>query len=138
MEYAWSWFSMHSAQRMQLANYFMLGATFLLAAYASLIQARNYAMAFAIALGGVALCVAFDRLDLRTRELVHIAENALRALEADLTVKTGLQVLNLATLAQHKRHRWSSYRTVLRLIATIFATLFIIGGIHAAMRWSAA
>jgi hypothetical protein len=134
LDHAWNWFSLHAGQRMQLINFFIVAAAFITAGYASTIAACQYSVSAAVAVGGVVVCLAFDRLDIRTRELVHIAEPALAKLEQRLIDRTGIPELNFVTLVDRPAKVASSYRFVVGAVTRTAASLFGAGFIYAIVR----
>ena len=68
-DYAWNWFALHAAQRMQTFNFFLVATAFLIAGYASLLE-KHRGAAFGVALLGAWLTFWFHRLDTRSRQLV--------------------------------------------------------------------
>ena len=132
LDHAWAWFSMHSNQRMQLINFFIASTAFVTAGYATCVAAHQYIVAVGVAIAGLAVCIAFEMLDVRTRELVHVAEPALAALEARLIRQTQLPELNLVENVSEPERKTISYRTVLRGITRAAGFLFIAGAVYAA------
>ena len=49
--HAWNWFVLHSGQRMQAFNFFLVATAFLIAGYVSLLEKNRWA-AFGVALLG--------------------------------------------------------------------------------------
>jgi hypothetical protein len=81
--YAWNWFAMHAAQRVQLVNFWLVAVAFLAAAYVQSEISHVRPIGAGVAVIGVVASIAFQRLDVRTRELSQIAEDALREFEDD-------------------------------------------------------
>lgn len=86
-EHAWNWFSLHANQRMQSLYYFLIAVAFLSAAYVGALT-RADIVAVSIAFVGLLLTFAFRRLELRSRELIHLGESALRKIEQEMTNKS--------------------------------------------------
>lgn len=122
--HAWDWFSLHSAQRMQLVNYFIAASAFITAAYASSISAKQYPVAVGAAAGGILLSVVAERLDARTRELIKLVEVPLRALQEGLATRTGVAALSLVELAEKPARRHGSYRSSLRILTRTLGASF--------------
>ena len=131
LDYAWGWFSLHSSQRMQLMNFLILSLALTTAAYAGAIGNKKYWVAAAIAISGALLCVVFERLDIRTRELVQVSEPTLAALETEVRRRAGLAELTFVEAIEHPRHRFTSYRAVLRVLTRVGAVLFVAALIYA-------
>ena len=131
--YAWNWFALHSGQRMQLVNFWVVAVAFLVSAF---VQARANDLIFVsigVSAAGAGTSVAFLLLDRRTRELIHAAEAALRRIEesweaTEPTSNNGL----VRSAGQHQSGRLASYYPVIQGIQTIIACLFVIAGIQAA------
>jgi hypothetical protein len=83
LEYARYFFDHHAKQRMQMFNFFLIFAGFIVAGYATIL--KEYApISSALAVVGAGLTVLFIFLDRRNEELVHITEDVLGALESDV------------------------------------------------------
>ena len=80
--YAWNWFALHAGQRLQLVNFWLVAVAFLASAYVQARSSHMTAIAFGVSVTGIVSSVAFMRLDVRTRQLVRVAENALEHFEA--------------------------------------------------------
>jgi hypothetical protein len=118
LDHAWAWFALHAGQRMQLINYFIVAVAFVTGA---------------ISAGGIILCVAFELLDVRTRQLVRLGEQALISLESCLAERANTPELNLVARAG-ARARGTSYRFVLRMLTRAGILLFICGAVVAIIR----
>lgn len=125
--YAWNWFALHSGQRMQLVNFWLVAVAFLGAAF---VQARTGNLrpvaAGVCAIGAVA-SVAFAMLDARTRQLVQVAEAALRTLE-EARIAAGADASTQLVSASHvaRSSRVSSYRFVIQGLQIVVAVLFAV------------
>jgi hypothetical protein len=133
LDHAWAWFALHAGQRMQLINYFIVAVAFVTAAYAASVSAGRNWVAGAISAGGIILCVAFELLDVRTRQLVRLGEQALISLESCLAERANTPELNLVARAG-ARARGTSYRFVLRMLTRAGILLFICGAVVAIIR----
>jgi hypothetical protein len=120
LNHAWSWFSLHSAQRMQFVNYMVVSIGLIVAAYGAALQGDHNAVAGGIAVLGVPILIAFERLDARTRDLIKIAESALSTLERRLAESSSLPDLLLVERAEHQNRWFGSYtRTIRALLAAV-------------------
>src|ERR1700722_6941589 len=81
--YAWNWFALHSGQRLQLVNFWLVAIAFLAAAFVQSEINHLTPVAAGLALIGTLSSISFQRLDVRTRQLTVTAEEALRAFEAE-------------------------------------------------------
>ena len=128
--YAWNWFALHAGQRLQLVNFWLVAVAFLASAY---VQARSDHMAsiaFGVSVTGVVSSVAFVRLDVRTRQLVQVAENALRYFEASGVAAGMDEVTELVKAAQQVRQsRFDSYRVIIQGLQLLVACLFIVAAV---------
>jgi hypothetical protein len=116
IEHAWSWFSLHAAQRMQMLNYWLVAMAFLTAAYVSALDAGASGLAATIGAAGGVASLCFHALERRTRELVGVAEIALRDLEHQLATSTSLESLRLVEASDLRMSKFSRYGTVIRLV----------------------
>jgi hypothetical protein len=86
-EYAWRYFNFHAAQRTTMFNYFVVFSGFLINACIALFQKDDY-LPLLLASGlGTVITLFFIFLERRNEELVHVAEDILRALERDVLFK---------------------------------------------------
>lgn len=131
--YAWNWFALHSAQRMQMVNFWLVAVAFLAAAFVQASTSDLPALAVGVAMTGALCSSGFLLLDLRTRELVRVAERALRNLEVErLATEPGYP--QLVSMAEAGRStRLSSYRLVIEGLQATVAVLFLAAGIHAVL-----
>jgi hypothetical protein len=128
--YAWNWFALHAGQRLQLVNFWLVAVAFLASAY---VQARSdhmTAIAFGVSVTGVVSSLAFMRLDARTRQLVQVAENALRSFEAS-GVAVGLDEVTELVRASHevRRSRFDSYRVIIQGLQLSVAFIFALAAV---------
>lgn len=123
--HAWNWFALHAGQRLQLVNFWLVAIAFLVSAY---VQARSSHMpgiAFGVSVTGMLASLAFRKLDVRTRQLVLVAEDALRFFET-AAVRDGLNDVTELVKASHemRRSRFDSYRVIIQGLQLLVATLF--------------
>ena len=131
--YAWNWFALHAGQRMQLVNFWLVAVAFLGAAFVQAEIANLTAVAVGVCVAGALSSVAFTLLDARTRELVLVAEAALRTLEDDRVAAGTHPSTRLVLAAQTARPggRRVSYRVIIRALQLTIATLFVAAGLYA-------
>jgi hypothetical protein len=133
-EYAWSWFALHASQRMQHLNHFLIAAAFLFAAYGTALP-HNEVAAIGVALVGFLTCLAFHRLELRTRELVKLGEDALRCVEDVLAGRVGIPELRLTARAEKPERKFmGTYRQAIQTLEWSIAIGFIGAAILATVR----
>ena len=129
--YAWSWFALHAGQRLQLVNFWLVSVAFLASAF---VQARSnhlVAVAVGVSVAGVVSSLAFMKLDVRTRQLVQVAENALRYFEEKRALE-GLDEVTALVKASHQgnRSRLDSYRVIIQGLQFTVAILFALAAIY--------
>ena len=125
--YAWNWFALHAGQRLQLVSFWLVAVAFLASAY---VQARSdhmTAIAFGVSVTGAVSSVAFMRLDVRSRQLVQVAENALRHFEAS-GVTAGMDEVTELVRASHeaRRSRFDSYRMIIQGLQLSVTCIFVL------------
>lgn len=128
--YAWNWFALHAGQRLQLVNFWLVAVAFLAAAYVQSEVSHARPIAAGVALVGVVASIAFQRLDVRTRQLSRIAEDALREIEQEWIAQGASESVSLVQRSHEARKSWvDSYRVVIQglqfSVALVFATAFI-------------
>ena len=77
---------------MQFVNFLIVALSLTMAAYATAMSQDKKVVAGAIAVGGLVLSGLFQRLDVRTRELVQACEPAMKEIEARLSRQSGISV----------------------------------------------
>jgi len=112
LKHAWSWFSLHAAQRMQAVNFFLIATAFLVAAYGTALTSRYPAIAMAVAVFGSWVSLCFNRLERRTRELVKAGEAPMRELQARLAERTKIPELRILDLVDTPKVPRTSYSRV--------------------------
>ncbi len=117
LDHAWSWYSLHGGQRMQVLNFFLVAVSFFTVGLATLANAHAYLVAGGVALFGALISVEFFLLEKRTDHLVHLGRDAIRALEKELGQSTACDYLELMVGADKSRDRQlRSYKTLVPLI----------------------
>jgi hypothetical protein len=100
-EYAWRYFDFHATQRTTMFNFFVVFSGFLITACVALFQKGDDGLLVIASVFGTATTGFFVCLERRNEELVHIAEEVLRALEQDVLFK------NLRrTIQWPKQRKW--------------------------------
>lgn len=132
--YAWNWFALHSSQRMQLVNFWLVSIAFLGAAFVAARTGNLRVAAIGICVTGAVASLAFAVMDDRTRRLVQVAEAALQKLESERATAGWDSSLQLVSAAHRaRRSRLSSYRVVIEGLQIVVAALFVAAGIHTAL-----
>jgi hypothetical protein len=133
-EHAWNWFSLHANQRMQSLYYFLLAVAFLSAAYVGALT-RADIVAVSIAVVGLLLTFAFRRLELRSRELIHLGEAALRKVEQEMANQAGIAEIQLVKEADSSRLRLvPTYRWAILVIQFSVGLGFVAAAVFAFLR----
>jgi len=130
-EYAWGYFSLHAGQRMQSVNFFLLAASFLVAAYVSAITGQHPGLAAGISLVGASSSFVFYRIERRVRGLLQAAEHALHPMEqimADSTNNPALLILK--SVDQAAPGAWP-YSKVFRILYFVVGLGFLAAAIYA-------
>jgi len=86
-EYAWRYFNFHATQRTTMFNFFIVFSGFLINACFSLLQNNHHILLLLASTLGTAITLFFVFLERRNEELVHVAEEILRALEKEVLFK---------------------------------------------------
>jgi hypothetical protein len=129
--YAWNWFALHAGQRLQLVNFWLVAIAFLAAAFVQARASHLVAIAFGVSVTGVVSSLAFIRLDIRTRQLVRVAENALRAFEETQTAGGMDEIYELVKASDQVRRSWlDSYRVVIQGLQLSVALIFFLAAIY--------
>lgn len=120
LNYAWDWFKHHADQRFAAFNFFLIVVGAVIVAYST--AAGNHQTTLGVAVAGVGAVVAagFLALDFRNYELVKLAADELKKLEA-----TGVLDMKLTTATD--RCRLLTHRFWLRLMLGTFLIASLAG-----------
>jgi hypothetical protein len=127
--YAWNWFALHSGQRMQLVNFWLVAVAFLGAAFVQARTGNLRAVAVGVCFAGALASVAFAMMDARTRSLVQVAENALRSIEDERAAAGGPPWLLVTVAHEARSSRLMSYRVIIEGMQVTIAVLFVVAAI---------
>ena len=129
--YAWNWFALHSNQRMQLVNFWLIAVVFLGAAFVAARVGNVRQVAVGVSAIGVGVSIAFTMLDARAHHLVQVGEIALQKLEDERSAAGSDSIARLVSASHEARLFWiSSYRFVIRGLQLGIALLFAGGAAH--------
>jgi hypothetical protein len=129
--YAWSWFALHAGQRLQLVNFWLVAVAFLAAAFVQARASHLFAIALGVSATGTVSSLAFWRLDIRTQQLVQVAEEALQYFEQNLVAAGQPEVIRLVQASNRlHRSRFDSYRVIIRGLQLSVAMIFALAGIY--------
>jgi uncharacterized membrane protein len=121
---------MHAGQRLQLVNFWLVAIAFLAAAFVQSQINHLRPIAAGVAIIAVVASVAFQRLDVRTRQLSQIAEDVLREFEDEWVAHGASELIALVKRSGNARKSWAdSYRLIIQglqlFVAFVFAAAFI-------------
>jgi hypothetical protein len=123
--YAWNWFALHAGQRLQLVNFWLVAIAFLAAAFVQSEINHLTPIAAGLAFIGALSSVAFQRLDIRTRQLTVAAEGALQVFEAEWISSGVTDAIALTTRSNLARTSWiDSYRMIIQGLQLSVAAIF--------------
>lgn len=129
--YAWNWFELHAGQRLQLVNFWLVAVAFLAAAFVQAKASHLTAIAFGVSVTGAVSSLAFMRLDVRTRQLVQVAENALSVFEKGNTAAGADEAFELTKASGLARGRvFDSYRVIIQGLQISVAIMFLLAAIY--------
>ena len=129
--YAWNWFELHAGQRLQLVNFWLVAVAFLAAAFVQAKASHLTAIAFGVSVTGAVSSLAFMRLDVRTRQLVQVAENALSVFEKGNTAAGADEAFELTKASRLARGRaFDSYRVIIQGLQISVAIMFLLAAIY--------
>lgn len=119
-EQAWAYFELHSRQRMQVFNFYIVISTALLAALFTLIDKLGHGL-LAILLEAVSILLPFIfwALDQRTRELIKRSERLIKKLEQEVPDD------NIDLFSNEAPPKVLSYTKLFRVVYLIFASIGI-------------
>lgn len=115
------WFSLHADQRMRAMNFFLVAAAFLTAGYVGAIGGERHLIAAFVAVLGLVATGVFWAIESRTRQLVHVGEAAMQAVENRLVETTGIEAARLTAIADDRTRSGRTYSTAFRVIYAAFA-----------------
>ena len=136
-EYAWNYFTVHSGQRMQTINFFIVAVAFLFTAFVDSVTGDKYWISLGVALLGCTICLIFYRMDRRTRDLIKASEDAIKeaepALAKSLTPNLADNAIGkfqiLSSVENTQPGAWS-YSKVVRFLFGVSALTFFAGAIY--------
>ena len=129
-DYCWAWFSLHADQRMRLVNFWLIAASFITAGMVQAYAAHLGRVAGGIALAGGFVTFSFHQLELRTRGLVTIGENALMHFEDQMAEAFSIPDLRLKAAAEQRTPHMLRYRSAIRLLHWGAGFGFVVGAIY--------
>jgi hypothetical protein len=130
-DYAWGYFALHSGQRLQSVNFFILAVAFLAATYVSAIVAGKPGLAAGLALLGATSSFLFYRIERRVRGLIHAAEAALLPMEDAMAANTSNANLQILKKVESVAGDAWSYSKVFRTLFASVGLTFTFGAFYA-------
>jgi hypothetical protein len=115
VEHAREWVRLHADQRLRAVNFWLVSVAFLTTAYVTSFPNAK-PLAAGVALAGVVVTFALQRMERRTRELVKYGEDALRPLEDLLAFRLGMPEIRLVARAEKPTEWFTSYARVIALM----------------------
>jgi hypothetical protein len=129
--YIWNWFALHSGQRLQLVNFWLVSVAFLGAAFVQARSGHLDAVALGVSVAGAICSVAFMQLDVRTRRLILVAEEAVQRLgQGYPSDGTPANIVELMRAANKDRRWFSSYRVIIEGLQLSVAVLFGLAAVY--------
>ena len=129
--HAWSWFEVHTVQRQNYMNFFLVAVGLLSAAYVGALSGKLRYLAAAVSFIGAAVSVSFFSIDLRNRELIQAGERPLKELQARLADMLTLDSLRILEAVEQPKYRWTRMGRIIRAIHLVVMLAFIAAFLYA-------
>lgn len=131
LAYVWNWFALHSGQRLQLVNFWLVSVAFLGAAFVQARSGHLDAVALGVSVAGAISSFAFMQLDVRTRRLILVAEEAVQRFGQGCPPGGApAKIVELMQAANKDRRWFSSYRVIIEGLQLSVAVLFGLAAIY--------
>lgn len=134
LDHAWSWFTVHASQRMQLVNFWIVAVAFLTTALVTALTNERFDVATVVSLAGAVGTFAFNRLERRTRSLVRAGEEALEKFQAELAAGSTVNELEILKRVDLHKPFWT-YGTVIMVLHLVTLTTFLVVAGYSSSRW---
>jgi|SRR5215469_2762649 len=125
LEHARSWVQLHTTQRQNLLNFFLIAVAFLFNAYVGALSVHRFLLAAVIAALGSIISVGFSLMDLRNRELTRAGEIPLIEIERRMAIKCRLPDLTIIETVDRPHYPWLSMGKIMRAIEIAAALVFL-------------
>ncbi len=133
MDILWKYFELHSNQRMQLMNFFIVLESLMVAGLVSLLSSKNnlWLWECGICIGILFFAVIFYGLDRRTKQLIKLCEDSIKKLEqksggTDGSVTDWAGIFSKEEcITRTKKEKWT-YSRLFRIQYCFFAVIAII------------
>ena len=131
LTHARSWVELHTSQRQNLLNFYLVAVAFLFNAYVSALNAHHWLLAALISSVGWGTSIAFVLMDLRNRDLTRAGEAALKAIEERLAEIFQLPSMRISQSIEKPRHPLLSMGKLIRFIYSSVGIIFMATTIYA-------
>lgn len=112
-------------------NYFLVASAFLVAAFATGLQADEPIVSIAVGILGILVSLCFHRIEIRTQELVKLGEAAISRIESVMREQTGIGEIAFVDRAEHKSRSFVSYGFVISALHYSTLVFFMFGTLYA-------
>lgn len=131
LEHCRSWVDLHTTQRQNLLNFFLLAVAFLFTAYVEALNGHLHPFAVIISSLGAFVSFGFTLMDLRNRDLTRAGESPITEIERRMALKCGLPELRIQDEVSKPRRPWLSMGKIIRAIHIAVGLTFLGGIIYA-------
>lgn len=131
LDHCRSWVELHTTQRQNLLNFFLIAAAFLFNAYVVALDGHRNILAAVISLLGALISFGFTLMDLRNRDLTRAGESPIMELERRLAVRCNLPELRIQETVKRPRRPWLSMGKIIRAIHMTVGFIFFGATIYA-------
>lgn len=132
----WDYFSMHGAQRMQMLNFYIILEGLFITALAAL---ELTLLKVLICIAIIFFSLVFWGLDIRTKRMVKLSEDAIKFVEKNYEGKYGKEIMifniEMERTASYERsvnwimRQFMSYTKLFRLVYIFFMLIGVVGGV---------
>lgn len=133
LDHAWAWFTVQTAHRFHLIEYWFGGTAVLTTALVIAVTRPAWGVAALVGFAGAGAAAAFQLFDRRARELIGASEAALRPLQRGLAFDSGIPEMEILR-AVHGPGRSCSYRVVIGWLHGATAGLFAFAALYSLYR----
>lgn len=131
VNHAWSWFEVHTVQRQNYVNFFLVAVGLLSAAYVGALSGKLYYLAAAVSVLGVIISLSFFSIDLRNRELIHAGEQPLKELQGRLADMLTIDSLRILETVELPKYRWTRMGRIVRTMHLTVMLAFLAAFLYA-------
>jgi hypothetical protein len=131
LDHCRSWVELHTTQRQNLLNFFLVAAAFLFNAYVGALAEHHTVLAAVISLMGALVSFGFTLMDLRNRDLTRAGESPIMELERRMALRCNLPQLRIQEAVDRPRRPWLSMGKIIRGIHIAVGLVFLGTAIYA-------